>query len=192
MSFDKDNLLFETVSSWIIKTEIAKKIGFWKDPREIHRHPLQNWVIRAWRKKTQFIFGKKITTIYLFNYDPNATKNLYLIGDAMHSYTLKLLENQDCDVIRKFLVKEIEHYKTSVSLETPVLKDHPIIKKIVVNRFTKNLCLIFGLDSVEIFYTFIGKQKGKGTNKISKLRTGKSLPKKINIKKMIKKLNLEN
>ena len=190
MSFDKDNLMFETVSSWVIKTSHAKKIGYWKEPREIHRHPLQNWVIRAWREKNKFIFGKKITSLYIFNYHTSTTKNLYSISDALHRFILTLLENKDSNLMRDFLNKDIEHYKAYVNLETPVLKDHPMLKRILINRLTKSLCKNIGLDSVEIFYTFIGKKKGRGMNLVSKMRIGKPLPKKVNIKKMINELNL--
>ncbi len=191
MSFDKDNLLFESASSWIIKTTHAKRIGYWKDPREIQRPQLQNWVIRAWRKKTKFVFGDKITVLRIYTHKTKTSKTKYSVECLAHIYILDLLENQNSDSVREFVDKSIEHNKKPINTETKVLEKYPkVFRKILFNRFTKSICKYTGFDSYEIFYTFVGLKKGRHMNKASVDRTGDPLPKKVDIKMIIDKVNL--
>ena len=153
---------------------------------------MQNWVIRAWRKKTKFVFGDKITVLYISNYQTNPSKTLYSIKDLTHIYILDLLENQNSDSVREFVNKSIEHNKEPVDTETKVLKEYPkVFRKILINRFTKSVCKYTGLDSFEIFYTIVGLKKGRDTKKVSVDRTGEPLPEKVDIKMVIDKVNLD-
>jgi len=192
MSFDKDNILFETASSWIIKTTHAKRIGYWKDSREIHRPQLQNWVIRAWRKKTKFVFGDKITVLKIYTHQTKTSKTRYSVKGLAHIYILDLLENQNSDSVREFVDNSIEHNKEPVNTETKVLQKYPkVFRKILFNRFTKSVCKYTGLDSYEIFYTLLGFEKGRFMKTTSIERTGKPLPEKVDIKMVIDKVNLD-
>ena len=192
MSFDKSSILFETASSWMIKTTCAKKIGYWKDPREIIRPAVQNWVIRAWRKKTKFVFGDKITVLKIYTHQTKTSKTRYSVKGLAHIYILDLLENQNSDSVREFVNKSIEHNKEPVDTETKVLKEYPkVFRKILINRFTKSVCKYTGLDSFEIFYTIVGLKKGRDTKKVSVDRTGEPLPEKVDIKRVIDKVNLD-
>jgi len=192
MSFDKNNILFETVSSWVIKTTHAKRIGYWKEPREIHRTQLQNWVIRAWRKKTKFVFGDKISVLNIRGHGRVKIKRQYSVKSLLHIYILDLLENQNSDSIREFVDKNIKYNKKPVDIETEVLKKYPkVFRKILINRFTKSVCKYTGLDSYEIFYTLLGFEKGRNMKKLSVARTGESFPEKTDIKMIIDKINLD-
>lgn len=191
MSFDKINIIFESASSWVIKTAHAKKIGYWKDSREIHRTPLQNWIIRAWRNKTKFVFGDKITVLNITPYQPKTSQTLYSIKSSAHVYILNLLENQNSSSIRGFVEKSLEHNKEHVDIETKVLERYPkVFRKMLINKFTKSICKYTGLDSFEIFYAFIGLEKGRHMKQLSVDRTGEILPEKIDIKKIIDTVTL--
>ena len=191
MSFDKINIVFESVSSWVIKTTHAKKIGYWKDSREIHRPSLQNWIIRAWRNKTKFVFGDKITVLNISTHQTKTSKTLYSTKSLVHIYILNLLENENPDLVRKFVEKSLEHNKEYIDIECKVLENYPkVFRKILINKFTKGVCKYTGIDSFEIFYTFVGLEKGRHMKQLSVDRTGESLPEKINIKKIIDVVNL--
>ncbi len=192
MSFDKINKVFESVSSWVIKTTHAKRIGYWKDSREIHRSSLQNWVIRAWRNKTKFVFGDKITVLKISTLRTKTSETLYSIKSLADIYILNLLENQNSDSVREFVEKSLEHNKEHIDIETKVLENYPkVFRKILINKFTKSVCKYTGLDSFEIFYTFVGLEKGRQMKQLSVNRTGEPLPEKINIKKIIDAVNLD-
>ena len=205
MSYDKDFNFFESVSSWVINANEAKRIGYWKQPREIHRMPIQNWVMRAWRKKTKFIFGNRFTVLNLY---PNLkTKNRYSVKSLEHVFILDLLENNNPDFIRKFAEDSFERNKTpsttehnedfplltlefkSLKLKIPKLKIkrkyNQIVMKILLSRFAKNLFKYTGFDSYEIFFTLLRSEKGKDFKIFSVARTGKPLPKKVEIKMVI-------
>lgn len=186
MGFDKVNIVFESASSWVIRTSSAKKIGYWKDSREIHRPPLQNWVLRAWRDKTKFAFGDKITVLNISPYQPETTKTLYSMESLPHVYILNLLETKSPDAVREFVEKSLEQNREHVDIETKVLEKYPkIFRKIIINKLTKSIYKYIGLDSFEIFYTLAGLEKGRHMKKLSVDRTGEPLPEKADIKKII-------
>jgi len=190
MSFDKINIIFESASSWVIKTSHAKRIGYWKGSRDIHRPPLQNWIIRAWRNKTKFVFGNKITVLNISPYQPKTSKTLYSIKSLTHIYILSLLENQNSNSVRDFVEKSLEHNKEYIDIETKVLERYPkVFRKILINKITKSICKYTGLDSFEIFYTLVGLEKGRHMKQLSIDRTGDPLPEKMDIKKIIDAVN---
>jgi len=194
MSFDKPNKVFESVSSFVIKTSHAKRIGYWKHAREIHRPPMQNWVTRAWRKKTKFVFGDKITVLKINTHHMEKTKSQYSVKSLEHIYILDLLENQNSYSLRKFVEKSLEHNKIPFPTEDKVFTDkksHKILSKILLNRFTKSLFKYTGVDNYEIYFHLLRKEKGKRLNDASVARTGEPLPEKVDIKMVIDKVNLD-
>ena len=118
-------------------------------------------------------------------------KTLYAAKSLVHLHILYLLENQNPHSIRKLVEKSLERNDEHVDIKTPVLKNYPnIFRKILINKFTKIICKYTGLDSFEIFYTFLGSEKGRHMKELSIDRTGEPLPKMINIKTIIDAVNL--
>ena len=194
MSFDKQNKLFESASSWVIKTSHAKRIGYWKQAREIHRSPMQNWVTRAWRKKTKFVFGEKITVLKINTHHNIKDKPRYSVKSLEHNYILDLLENQNPDSIRKFVEKSLEHNKIpKVAKPKRFLdkKSHKVLWKILFNGFTKYLFKHTGIDSYEIYFFLLRSEKGSVLKTASADRTGKPLPEKVDIKMVIDQVKLD-
>ncbi len=186
MSFDKQNKLFESASSWVIKTSHAKRIGYWKQAREIHRSPMQNWVTRAWRKNTKFVFGDKITILKMDTHLNIKNKSHYSVKSLEHIYLLDLLEKQNNDSLRKFVEKSLEHNKISFPSDMFYKKtSHKVLGKILFNQFTKSIFKYTGLDSYEIFFTLVLFKKGKNMNIASLNRIRKPLPEKVDIKMII-------
>jgi len=194
MSFDKINRLFESASSFVIKTSHAKRIGYWKQYREIHRTPMLNWVTRAWRKKTKFVFGEKITVLKINTHHNIKDIPNYSVKSLEHIYILDLLESNNFDSVRKFVEKSLEHNKIPMDTKPQMFldkKSHKILRKIMFNRFTKSLFKYTGIDSYEIYFHLLRYEKGKLLNNLSVIRTGKPSPEKVNIKMVIDKVNLD-
>ena len=194
MSFDKVVRLFETASSWVIKTSQAKRIGYWKQAREIHRNPMQNWITRAWRKKTKFVFGDAITVLKINTHHKvpaKYKKSEYSVKSLEHQYILILLENQNFYSIRKFVEKSLELNKVPFSLEIMFKnkKFHKILWKILINGFTKKLFKYTGIDSIEIYFQLLREKKGNLMEYASMKRIGQPLPKKVSIKMIIDQVN---
>lgn len=57
------NVFFEPVSSWVIKTQLSKKIGYWLAPNNVNYTPVMNWLSRAAKENTKFCFSKNISTL---------------------------------------------------------------------------------------------------------------------------------
>jgi len=192
MSFDKSNILFESPSSWVIKTAHAKIIGYWNQAREIHRPPAQNWITRAWRKNTKFVFGDKITILKITPNVNITTKGQYSEKSLEHIYILDLLENRNYDSLRKFVEKSLEHNKILFPTDWIIdKKSHKVLKKILFTRFTKSLFKHTGVDIYEVFFNLLRIEKGRAFEDASVARTGKSLPEKVEIKMVIDKVKFD-
>ncbi len=61
--FHRPFYLFEPVSSWTFRTDAAKRVGAWRAATEIHRKPIENWLLRAWRENLHLTAGKTITVL---------------------------------------------------------------------------------------------------------------------------------
>lgn len=79
------NMFFEPASSWVIKTQLAKNIGYWLSPNDVNNTPVMNWLSRAAKDKTKFCFSKDVTTLK-FNLHHSAPKISLLkkIGYKLH------------------------------------------------------------------------------------------------------------
>ena len=193
MSFDKTLQLFESASSWVIKTEKAKKIGYWKQARELHRSPIQNWLTRAWRKKTMFVFGDKISVLNIRTHNLEKNRSRYAVKSLEHNFILDLLENHDFNSLRRFVEKSLEQNKIPFPTELKVLygkNSHRVLRKIFFNRFTKNIFKYTGIDSYEIYFCFLRSEKGKFLKDLSIARTGKPLPDKVDLKMLIDEVKI--
>ncbi len=85
------NEFFEPASSWVIKTKLAKKVGYWFAPDKTIKTPLMDWLSRAVREKTVISYSNKVTTLK-FNLHPFLSKPYfsrmvyYLRFDKIVSY----------------------------------------------------------------------------------------------------------
>lgn len=194
MSFDKVVRLFESASSWVIKTSQAKRIGYWKPARNQHRNPMQNWATRAWRKKTKFVFGEAITVLKMNTHHKvpvKYKKNEYSVKSLEHQYMLILLENQNSYSIRNFVEKSLEHHKIPFPIEITLDKNKKfqnILWKTLVNGFTKSLFKYTGIDGYEIYFHLLHEEKGHLMEYASMKRTGKPLPEKVDLNSIIDKI----
>lgn len=57
------NYYFEPVSSWVVRTEVAKKVGDWISPDKTILTPLMDWFSRLIRESNKFGFGEVLTVL---------------------------------------------------------------------------------------------------------------------------------
>jgi len=57
-------VLFEPVSAWVVRRSVFEKVGAWRPASTIFRTPLEDWILRAWRKDVKCHFDDHITVLY--------------------------------------------------------------------------------------------------------------------------------
>jgi len=93
--FYHKSFFFEPVSAWILRREAAKEIGQWTASTQLYRSPLEDWVLRAWRKGLKLVETEQITVLkprLLDASEPGA-----LAYDATPAGISKLIETLDPD-----------------------------------------------------------------------------------------------
>lgn len=94
---------FEPCSTWIVNTKRAHRIGLWRRSTTIHRTPLADWILRAWRARATFTFGERVTAIWVTTHyqRKDATRSgVYAVQSVEHAYIDTLLNTVSCDDIR--------------------------------------------------------------------------------------------
>lgn len=78
------NVFFEPVSSWVIKNDLSKKIGYWKTPDSIAVTPVLNWIQRAAKAKARFCNSQKLTTLkFNLHHIENSNAPIYSFDDPL-------------------------------------------------------------------------------------------------------------
>ncbi len=117
--------LFEPISSWVVRTKFAKKIGYWTTPDSSTKTPVMDWIQRAAQAGTTFCFSNSPTVLKLCNHwgmshdHPN-----YFRPDQFASYVKPYLELPAEDIRR--LIKEDLKEAPSKGLKVRDFLDKPI------------------------------------------------------------------
>ncbi|MBU0577754.1 glycosyltransferase family 2 protein [Patescibacteria group bacterium] len=157
-------MLSEPVSSWVLKTDKAMEIGYWKRKIELYRSSAQEYIMRAWRKRIKFDYGKKITSAYL-SYHNNrelrkgSQKTSYEYKGKENEYILKLFQKKYDDfeeLIKPDKLTEHKFKKINPIPPKSMKLLHIILRTIynvVFNKVTAYLYYFTGID----IYTIAGK-----------------------------------
>lgn len=57
------NRFFEPASSWVIRTDLAKEVGFWQPPDKVAVTPVMDWLSRLACTPARFVFDNKVTVL---------------------------------------------------------------------------------------------------------------------------------
>ncbi len=162
------NEFFEPVSAWVIKTKLAKKVGYWFAPDKALKTPLMDWLARAARTEANFTYSNKVTTLK-FNLHPFFTKtyllkliytlrldnilghsiinimlrieNKLIIWFSYLMFSLKVINNKSKDIRQqsKYLNKEIDLDKVKYYLELDPCAAREFIIRDIDEAYQKKL-----------------------------------------------------
>jgi glycosyltransferase involved in cell wall biosynthesis len=192
-------MLFEPCSTWVIKTGKAKT-GYWKQKIDIfYRTPPQEYIIKAWKRGVRFIFGERITCVYLSHHNnpelrDKSQQTSYEYAGKEHDYVLGLFANNNQgfkEVIKNGQLKPQKFEKICWVADNPVTLKQKIrffIFHSFFNKFTAYLYRLTGVDMLYLIGNIQMRSKEKRIqNKINALqkKTGENSIQKQDIKKVI-------
>ena len=205
--FARNTAKYEPASSWIIKHEVAKKIGFWNYYTELYRAPSEDYLMRAWRLKYKFYFSTKVTTWAIVTQYVNDTSQMsYEYNSKEHKEVLELVISNTSDDMRSILDRKLYKWNSMTEDEKTIITSHynilrpntnvlvkrsnKLMKNLFINKFTAKIYLVFGLDIFSVVSVLRGKKKGFLINYLIKERTG-DVPPKPNLSSVIKRVQNE-
>jgi hypothetical protein len=67
----------EPASAWVIRRSLAERVGPWRRAVDVHRVPILDWVLRAWRAGGRLVEHERVTCLKIQTHG---------LSDALHKY----------------------------------------------------------------------------------------------------------
>lgn len=167
---------FDPSSFWLVKTDYARKVGYWRPATTISRTPLSNWLLRAWGLGGAFVFGDRITGIRLRTHYLRSEGDRYTDQSPEHEYIVRQLEATRPEDFRDLIREQMQHYGEPVNPDQP---EWPM-------KLASWLYHTAKLDIISILLRIRGKgRKGALLRTISQQRTGDNLQRQPNIDSLV-------
>jgi glycosyltransferase involved in cell wall biosynthesis len=171
---------FEPCSTWIVKTKKAQQIGLWSRSTTIHRTPLADWILRAWRARTTFTFGERITAVRVSSHYKKkdvTNSGVYAVQSTEHEYIDRLLSTLSCDDIRKridasFITEPSDESAITQELSSQSQPDLLGGRMFRTHQVARWLYYHWGIDLYRIQARLGGKNRKWDAKAISRLKTG--------------------
>lgn len=184
---------FEPVSTWIIRTSVARNIGPWRASSEVFRAPIQDWVLRAWRVGAELVSDERITCFRMTNHhQPRVDKaiNQYGVGAEMHKVLFDLFDRKSADQVREKYAKKIKwaslrkwRMRRTIPSRSKVARLFDAIIPFFANRYH-----VTGRDVFDDFCKILSIPKGKHWKKALAVRTGEHFQQTFSLAEIVNEL----
>lgn len=178
-SFTGHPILFEPASAWVVRTVAAQSVGNWRPAARMHRMPVQEWVLRAWRNALKFTFSDLVTVLKVVtHYQDTTDKGNYERKSPEHEYLRTLVKSKGADEIRDLTQRDLEDNPNHRSMLAP----HPetgaqrLLHRLLVNSLAAAVYRLTGVDGFELYGRFTRRERGDVLRDAIKKRTGDTLP----------------
>jgi len=173
MTFCREFILFEPCSCFVMRRDTVRKIGRWSSARDIYRTPLQDWLMRAWRQKTRFVFGEVVTVLSLATHHRRkSAAGSYAVSSPEYEYLGQTLT--DPELMAELMQQCRGNGLARLKVRGPYVM-RPLCS-LFVNRLTGLFYYYFGLDMYSLYCRLCGREKGKRLKRATRKRTGSALP----------------
>lgn len=205
--FKQNRANYEPASSWILKSDVAKKIGYWNYYTDIHRAPAEDYLLRAWRLNIKFYFSHKITTWAIitqyikensgksYQYNSNEHKEVIELVISTTSNDMRSIlqfKHRDWTLMPEIRKKNIINRYININPKRNFITDQfvKLIKTLILNKFTAQIYRLFGWDIFTVISILMGNKKGLSMGGAIKVRTG-NIPQKPNLALVIERVKNE-
>lgn len=141
--FDRHLVVCEPASACVFRTALARRAGPWRSHRQLHRAPLQDWLLRLWRLGAGFVYGEEITLLNLVtHYQHRLAEGCYAAPSPEHAWVDDLLERLPAEKVREALVEGSNGSLPVRRARKAIRSSHPLAKflfQLVANRATAAL-----------------------------------------------------
>jgi glycosyltransferase involved in cell wall biosynthesis len=184
--------LVEPASCWVLRRSEIAKVGYWHSAAYLHRRPIQDWCLRAWRAGLKLINCKPISCIKFENHwSESAPERRYDVADTPQKSWIKFISNPKCfDEVRTELIQlgnNEEAVGRGMQLKALELKEDLVKyeRKLITPDYAK-LYRQTGLDSFNWMCAEIGMDRGWYWKNALKSRTGEQVMSPPNVEDVIK------
>ena len=173
-AFYKYHLYIEPVSSWILKTAAAEKVGNWSLRSQITRYPINDFFNRCVKAQLKIHFSENITCIAgIFHHVTTAAIPYDHPGNEfkiLNDHYKSMLEENKSNFIQEASLRESD-FKSRLTQNGKIRWDW-FLNLILANPITATFYKFTGIDTYEFFRKGITRTKSNKIN-VSK-RTGET------------------
>ena len=193
----------EPCSSWVLRRDLAEKIGHWRPGKDLCRFPIQDYLLRAWRAGARFDFGQEITTLKLGRLRAKQGQSDWYLDPPEGKVHENLLRRMR-ETPQAGLVDEIEqevarqpHLPQMRFVQPPGPPKSVrarILHDMLINPATAYLYRAAGLDAHAVYFRLRAgqDQRGEASRELSMRRTGFDLQRAAKIDETIRELSQPN
>lgn len=177
-----DAELFEPCSAWIVRTEMARKVGYWKRAVDLHRTPLQQWLMQAWRAGARFVFGETATVFMMRTHRQQrfaVSGGSYSQESDEHRYLANLIDRLSAEQIRASIQDTLQ------SGGDPFAAVKRSVANRVLNAVASRLYYHTGFDLISGYRGARGYDKKERHKKLLAKRTNEELPEYVPIDSIV-------
>jgi hypothetical protein len=155
----------------------------------MHRTPLQDWLLRAWRAGHKFAFSDTVTVLmfrtqYQKRYSTN--EGTYSRFSAEHNYIGELLDTETANAIRRLVAADI----ASSPIEDPYLSSRnwkwsTRLKHTFFTPLAAGAYYVTGADLYSTYQDLRGYDKNARIRNLLAKRVGESVPDAIDIESIV-------
>ncbi|TNE61319.1 MAG: glycosyltransferase family 2 protein [Alphaproteobacteria bacterium] len=176
--------LFEPISSWVTRRDLIQKVGLFFPAGQLHRTPVEQWVLRAWRAGVRCHFDDTVTSIYC-NAEKDrkavdAAGSIYDNTDAEGAYWLAQLAVLGLEGLREQIATEPSKQPgTWTFFEPPYRSNKPEVVEVfdaLLTDATAELYRTRGWDGYNAACTILDRTRGANLARMLQRRTGAGLP----------------
>lgn len=115
--------LFEPISSWVLTTAFAKKVGLWQPPDRVEVTPMNDWLKRASGLGARFSFSDKVSVLkFNLHHISDSEGPTYIQANVFADYLDAILKEPP-DVIREHIKDDLELAEARSLLVRRILVD---------------------------------------------------------------------
>lgn len=187
-----DPTVFEPSSCWVFSRELWRQVGHWNSARTLHRTPLVDWLLRAYRAGSRACMGASITCLKLAN-DAPASPNASIYDDAGEkSERLYQLKNVISETPEGRPQLDRDQRSPRIGVQTNTLTR---LRTHLINTCffwpTVPTFRAFGWDVATLLAACRGRKRGHILERLSKRRVGTPLPEPPDVREVVAALLYE-
>jgi len=184
MAFTTLHVLFEPCSAWVFHKSLVQKVGLWKPTLTMFRTPIQDWILRCWRKGVRVTFGMDIT-VFKFGTHYKGGSEIHAYTDKAYEqhYTLRLITRFGGETARAVASGHMRSNARKVRMQaqspwhlvTTKTPKERLVAGLLLNRFFARIYWLSGFDSYGLCCKILRISKSSHMLRVTKRRTGETL-----------------
>ncbi|WCL52660.1 glycosyltransferase family 2 protein [Gimibacter soli] len=184
MAFHRNCTYFEPASTWVMRRSVVEVVGLWQPAAALHRTPLTDWLLRAWRQDVKAVFADAPTAIYCDAEKSNVANRkgeeapvMYDWNDGEQAYWNDFIEKQGADAVLQLMkLQPQEMSRTSEIFQDQTFPEQvQWVFETYLNPANARLYKVYGWDAFVQACVLTKRPPGISLQAMLKRRTGEAL-----------------